>query len=119
MDNIGLIGVIKYKEMGGTVFHDGCPDSVCMMLNEIIDTGKRVSITYGCSETGRSWAGESKHFGYIKRKSRGIHTLMVSHTKRATGEPLLDSYIVRIDMVDQHDMFKSSVYKHKLYSGNE
>ena len=72
------------------------------VLSSLVNSGRRVRIWYGDTETGRSWNEEDEVTGTIGRSTGRIAIpLLIKNSRSYGGGALLDDCIIRIDDIHQ------------------
>lgn len=81
----------------GTAFHIDTDNEICRILDEAIQSKKRLKIYLGDTKTGRDWNEEHDTIGRIGR-SYGINKipLLIRSSKSIGGPAILDYCIVKI-----------------------
>lgn len=69
-------------------------DTLITVLEELINSLEKVTITFGNISTGKAWAG-SPESGYIGRSNDNVPLLMKSKDAKV-GEPILTNSILKI-----------------------
>ena len=104
---------IKYKEIGGTFFHEQTPISVCNILNEYMhNREKELKLYFGDAETGRDWKEEYDTVGSVGRSTGSIKMpLLIAKKNSSGGGVILDHCIVKIKDWDTGKV----LYQHPKY----
>jgi hypothetical protein len=108
----------SYKTVNGTSFHEETPDKVCQILSDAINTRRRLKLTFGDTETGRSWNEEHDTRGRIGR-STGTNKipLLIHNTRSIGGGAILDQCIIKIidtatgQILYRHEMYQEQEFK--------
>lgn len=93
---------IKYKEINGTFFHVDTPSEVCDILNDALNSSRRMRLKlyYGDTKTGRDWHEENDTVGYVGRSTGSIKIPLLIHNSRSYGGgSILDHCILKIKNV--------------------
>jgi len=82
--------------VNGTTYNDKTPKAIVDILERVRQSGGRICIRYGDTETGRDW-GDPRMCGRIGRSTGTVKIPLLIKTSRSTGgEGLLDHVIIRI-----------------------
>ena len=89
---------VHYKiNRAGTAFHGSTPDEVAAVLENARNSGTRLYLRYGDTETGRDWLEEYDVAGRIGRSVGRLKVPLLLATVRSSGgAAILDHCIVRI-----------------------
>ena len=94
----------------GTTYNDKTPIAVATLLESIRKSGKRCTLSYGDSETGRDWLEEYDIAGTIGRSTGSMKIPLMIATRRSSGGlGILDHCIVRIRIGE------TAVWQHAKY----
>lgn len=89
--------VIHYRRVGGIFYHVETPEGVVQALEEARSRRRRVRISYGDRESGRSWLDEYGIDGYIGNSTGPLKVPLLIYNRRTRGGPaLLDHCIVKV-----------------------
>jgi hypothetical protein len=81
----------------GTAFHIDTDNEICRILDEAIQSKKRLKIYLGDTKTGRDWNEEYNTTGRIGRSTGTIKIPLMIHSSRSYGgAAILDYCIVKI-----------------------
>ncbi len=90
-------GVIKYKVVNFTAYHNETSNEVVNVLEDARINRKRLKIYFGDVKTGRDWMEECDTVGYIGRSGGEIKIPLLVYNERSYGGGgLLDHCIVKI-----------------------
>lgn len=102
--------VYHYENNEGWKYKEN--EKLWQVLSSLVQSGRRVRIWYGDTETGRSWNEEYAVTGTIGRSTGEINIpLLINNSRSYGGGALLDDCIIRIDDIKQ----KRTLYKHENF----
>jgi hypothetical protein len=103
------------KIVDGTTYKDDTPQEVVEALERARNTGKRIRLFYGDSETGRDWQEEWSVTGTVGRSTGRLKIPLIIANRRSMGGPgILDDCIVRL-YVDGREVYRHFKYNQPEY----
>lgn len=107
----------NYKLINGLNFNEQTPDKVCRILTSAAETRTRLKLTYGDTNTGRSWNEEHDTTGRIGVSTGTVKIPLLIHNKRSTGGgAILDQCIIKIiDMNTKKILYKNENYQEQTF----
>lgn len=97
----GLNGKQYKVSDNGTAFHIDTDNEVCRILDEAINSQRRLKIYLGDTKTGKDWNEEHDTIGRIGRSTGIFKIPLLIHNSRSLGGPaLLDNCIVKIKDIE-------------------
>lgn len=115
----GLNGKQYKVSDNGTAFHIDTNDEVCRILDEAINSRRRLKIYLGDTKTGKDWNEEHDTIGRIGRSYGETFKIpILIRSKRSLGGPaLLDNCIVKIkDATTGNVLFQLPNYHNAYFS---
>ncbi len=103
---------LVYQQLdNGTCYHYATDLNVVAQLERARETGARVRLFYGDTETGKDWKEEHDVTGTVGRSTGTIKIPLLIYSRRSMGGPaILDHCIVRL-FVNQAEVYKHPGYK--------
>lgn len=94
-------------------FNEKTNDKVKAILSSVYNSGQRIRIVYGDTETGKDWLEENDVTGTIGR-STGVKKvpLLIANSRSYGGGAILDHCIIKIVTTDG----KYVLYEHETYN---
>jgi hypothetical protein len=106
----------NYKQWGKLSFDEKTPDEICHILVTAHNTGSRIILDYGDTETGQSWGEVNDIRGTVGHSCGEIKIPLLIKTSRSTGGgAILDHRIVKL--TDAKTGFV--LYQHPTYKPSE
>lgn len=88
-------------------FDERTPQAVQHALAAVHNTGQRVRIWYGDTETGAAWPEEHDVTGTVGNSTGRLKVPLLVHNRRSMGgAPILDACIVRIDTTAGRTLYR-------------
>lgn len=102
----------RYRNAGGTYYHEETPAPVVAILEESRRTGRRIRLHYGDRDTGRDWLEEHDVTGSVGRSMGPLKVPLMIHNARSHGGgAILTDCIVRIrDASGGRDLWRHPIY---------
>jgi hypothetical protein len=87
----------SYQIVNGTYYHHNTPAAVIQVLEQARQTGTRIRLHYGDTETGRDWLDEFGVEGRIGRSMGPVKVpILLARTTSIGGPALLEHCVVKI-----------------------
>lgn len=107
---------MDYKIINGTSYNKRTPDEVISILEDAMNTRKRIRLFYGDPDTGRDWMESYDTFGYIGRSCGNVKIpLLLSKSNSHGGSAILDNHIIRITIEKKNCYINKNYYLPELY----
>jgi len=104
---------MKYKIVNGTSYRIDTPDDLCIILEGLRESQRRVTIDYGDVKTGESWGETYDISGRIGRSTGSRKIPLLIHNARSRGGGALsDNCILSI----RQSNCKTPFYKREVQS---
>lgn len=106
---------IKYKVLNGTAYHEETSNEIVLILERMLEEGKRLRLFYGDAKTGEAWPEEFDVVGKLGRTGGAIKIPILLRTRISTaGGGILDHCIVGIKVIG-----KGFIYKHPKFNAGK
>lgn len=106
---------MDYKIINGTSYNKRTPDEVISILEDAMNTRKRIRLFYGDPDTGRDWMESYDTFGYIGRSCGNVKIpLLLSKSNSHGGSAILDNHIIRITIEKKNRYLNKNYYLPEL-----
>jgi len=86
--------IIRYKTYNGTSYRVETPDDLILILDNLLQSKKRITVDYGDTKTKISWGEVNNTSKYIGRSTGRIKIPLLVNNKRSFGGGALEDHCI-------------------------